>query len=492
MSGLQALIGYEGCCCDDEPCPSTLCGLIGEANNGSSRDLNFPPLFTLNPSNAFTLSVNSSYGPVFGVRALTPYAAAYHYYSLCSEDLDCCCNTVGIDDCQSGGACSEGYCDQVQNGDYRPVTSYQIFSSTSNRCVINNVQLTDTVTVQGGNLAQNAYAGDFTVINPVCSPAESSFTNNGCDGESNDWCAKQVWEYNGFDGKCIAELNIDGSGSVPANTNYTILDSKLRIVQVPAFENRPPCDCKCPWMELTVGVSGVIFALVHDHTPFPTPDYYTTILASQTLLVYRKRLVQSKALNYYTYYDWVNDTSEPFHLFKIQSGEDGVHTYCNQNAVNGTKWQCSVGECGGDPECVSTGGTSGTGPTEYIEPYYGLCSIASSETTNASGISAASCVNYPEELQLKLVANLTPTVTSHAPLTGTTAGGTVVVFSGTGLWGCHEVRFDGVLAQNFFVNSNFDTNLFACSAVTPPHAAGLVTVTFSFSWGSCTSTFTYV
>jgi len=170
----------------------------------------------------------------------------------------------------------------------------------------------------------------------------------------------------------------------------------------------------------------------------------------------------------------------------IQSGEDGVHTFCEQDAVNGTIATCTSVPA---PDCVSQGGTTGSDPDYYIESYGSLCSSAGSETSNAVGLASASCYVYPDEIGLSITANYPPIITGISPSTGTTAGGTAVTITGTGLWGCHEVRLGGTLAPNFDVNN---TNTTQFSFFTPAHGAGVVQVLCTWSWGTTTTTFTYV
>ena len=485
MSGLQGLIGYEGCCCGGEkPCLTTLCGLIDTANNGSIRELVMPPLFDAAVS--FTLSVGGS--PAFGCVALTPYSDGYYEWVECSTDDDCCCDVVGLGECVSGGGCEKGICEQVEYGDYHPEpTTWFTFIEPAHICIgaqqFVNVTKNDII---GSNLAQHVFSGDFTYpYNCVDLGSENGCNNpNYCD---------PPWTANFFPMFCAGAINIDGSVGAPAHTNYALITAFLRVLNphailfgVPWYPNRPPCDCKCPYMELTVDVSGVIFYSITDvlNQP-PLPVDYSTLSSSMTTLTYRKRLVRSKALNYYTYYDWINDTTEPFHLFMIQSGEDGVHEFCEQDAIDGTIASCTAAGC---PDCVSTGGSPGSGPTVYIESYE-LCSSASSETSNAPGIGSASCYVYPDEIQLSIAANYPPIVTGISPLTGTTAGGTIVTITGTGMWGCHQVTVDNILAPSFNVNNSSTTSF---GFTTPAHSAGTVQVVCTWSWGTSTTNFTYV
>ena len=491
MSGLQALIGYEGCCCGGEPpCPSTLCGFVDTANNGSIRTLEMPPLFDAGTS--FTLSVGSS--ATFGCVALTPYSDAPIEYTTCYSDVECCCDTQTFPPpafCLYGGGCAVSECTTAEYGDYHPHPKLftQRFTPLAGCGATEQLVTTYQYEIQGSNLAQKNWTGDFTTPGACLGTAT---VGNGCNGD--DFCTTPEWLTNYFPMTCVAILNIDGSVGAPAHTNYALIDAAFRVLNISAlnwYANRPTCDCKCPFIELTITVTGVIFYSITDvfNQP-PNPVDYSTLLPSMTTLTYRKRLVRSKALNYYTYYDWINDTTEPFHLFMIQSGEDGVHQFCEQNAVNGTQYSCnpSNGDCD-TIFCSPTGGSPGSAPTTYIESYGSLCSSASSETSNASGISSASCYNYPDEIQLSIAANYSPTITGISPSTGTTAGGTTVTITGSGMWGCHEVVVGGTLAPSFTVNTSSTTSF---SFTTPAHGAGAVQVVCKWSWGTTTTNFTYV
>ncbi|MEV7790751.1 IPT/TIG domain-containing protein [Streptomyces sp. NPDC087512] len=72
-----------------------------------------------------------------------------------------------------------------------------------------------------------------------------------------------------------------------------------------------------------------------------------------------------------------------------------------------------------------------------------------------------------------------PSVTTIAPPSGPTAGGTSVTLTGTDLLGATAVKFDGVSATSFTVNSATQI-----TAVTPPHAAGSATVTVTTPGGT--------
>ncbi|MFJ1270226.1 IPT/TIG domain-containing protein, partial [Legionella lytica] len=83
----------------------------------------------------------------------------------------------------------------------------------------------------------------------------------------------------------------------------------------------------------------------------------------------------------------------------------------------------------------------------------------------------------------------TPTLTSIAPNSGTTAGGTTITLTGTGFVPGATVQLDGINAVNVQVLNN--TTL---TAVTPAHASGAVDVVVNNGAGSVTlsAAFTYV
>lgn len=81
-----------------------------------------------------------------------------------------------------------------------------------------------------------------------------------------------------------------------------------------------------------------------------------------------------------------------------------------------------------------------------------------------------------------------PTITSLAPTSGSTSGGTTVTITGTDLSTTESVTFDGVTAPFGVINST------TVSAVTPPGSAGAVDVVVSTTGGSATAAagYTYV
>ena len=476
---------YAFCCCET-PCLTTLCGLNDIANNGSTRVLTMPPLFDTAVS--FTLSVAGTTPADFGCVSLTPYNITPYAWIICKVWNDCCCDDQVYGECVSGGSCGYDLC-QTEYGDYHiHPANWNTLIPLHQLCHNATLVTGEVNSVLGSNLAQLTWSGDFTYPYPCINGG----AQNGCNNA--EYCTNPPWDANYFPMECEAVLNLDGSASVPPLTNYAVISGTLQVINIyanpgglPWLLDPPTCDCKCPYMELTITVSGNIYYSITDvYFQPPNPVSYGGLPISATVLTYRKRLVRVKALNYYTYYDWINDTSEPFYLFMIQSGETGVHVFCNQNGVDGTQYSCTKGPC---PNCISENdGTHGTDPTQYVESY-NLCSSASSETSNPPGLSSASCVVYPNEIQLAIGANYSPVITGISPPTGTIAGGTVVTVTGTGLWGCHEVVVGGNLAPNFYVNNN---STIGFAFVTPAHSAGVVTVVFTWSWGTTTTNFTYV
>jgi hypothetical protein len=85
-----------------------------------------------------------------------------------------------------------------------------------------------------------------------------------------------------------------------------------------------------------------------------------------------------------------------------------------------------------------------------------------------------------------------PVISGLSPASGTTAGGTSVVISGTGLAGASAVTFGGVPATSFTYDSGTET----ITAVTPAHDAGKVRVQVTTVGGGSEDTdkddFTYV
>ena len=87
------------------------------------------------------------------------------------------------------------------------------------------------------------------------------------------------------------------------------------------------------------------------------------------------------------------------------------------------------------------------------------------------------------EPTLKALITPAPTITSLAPISGTTAGGTKVTITGTNLTGTSGVTFDGTAATLVTVVSATSV-----TCVTPAHAVGAVNVVLTATGGPVTST----
>ncbi len=105
-----------------------------------------------------------------------------------------------------------------------------------------------------------------------------------------------------------------------------------------------------------------------------------------------------------------------------------------------------------------TGGASGTGNG----------TIVFSVAENLSDVDLREGLVYVGSAIARIQQNVYPVVTAYTPTSGTTAGGTVVTFTGFNFTGV-TVYFDGVSATS---QSRLDANTLA--VVAPPHAAGPV------------------
>ncbi|MGW2639062.1 IPT/TIG domain-containing protein, partial [Streptomyces sp. NPDC001348] len=85
----------------------------------------------------------------------------------------------------------------------------------------------------------------------------------------------------------------------------------------------------------------------------------------------------------------------------------------------------------------------------------------------------------PDNPQAYFFYAAVPSLTAVTPPSGTTAGGTTVTLTGTGLLGATAVRFDTVAATSFTVNSATQI-----TAVAPVHAAGTAAVTVTTPGGT--------
>ena len=96
--------------------------------------------------------------------------------------------------------------------------------------------------------------------------------------------------------------------------------------------------------------------------------------------------------------------------------------------------------------------------------------------TNAGG-SAAAAYTY---------SAAAPSISALSPVSGTTAGGTSVVITGTNFIGTTAVTFGGINATSFVVNSATQI-----TAITPPRAPGSATVAVVTPGGTITTNFTF-
>ncbi|MFJ9742936.1 IPT/TIG domain-containing protein [Streptomyces sp. NPDC101166] len=110
----------------------------------------------------------------------------------------------------------------------------------------------------------------------------------------------------------------------------------------------------------------------------------------------------------------------------------------------------------------------------------GSGSVVVTVTTN-QGTSA-------QQVPFTYTATPAPSLSGISPGQGLPAGGTTVTLTGTNLTGATAVKFDGVAATSYTVNSSTQI-----TAVTPAHAAGAAAVTVTTPSGTSNAlTFTYL
>ncbi|WP_329038300.1 IPT/TIG domain-containing protein [Streptomyces sp. NBC_01725] len=145
----------------------------------------------------------------------------------------------------------------------------------------------------------------------------------------------------------------------------------------------------------------------------------------------------------------------------------------------------------------TTGGTTvtltGTGMTGSTAVRFGSTNATSFTVNSASQITAVSppraagaaavIVVHPtgnsNSVTFTYVVATVPVVTSVAPSSGPTGGGTSVTLTGTGFTGATAVTFAGVPATSFVVNSSTQI-----TAVTPAGSAGAAVVAVTTSGGT--------
>lgn len=105
-----------------------------------------------------------------------------------------------------------------------------------------------------------------------------------------------------------------------------------------------------------------------------------------------------------------------------------------------------------------------------------IAGVVNVTVTNAGG-SATGAYTY---------SAAAPSIAALSPVSGTSAGGTSVVITGTNFIGTTAVTFGGVSATSFQINSATQI-----TALTPPRAPGSVTVAVVTPGGTITTNFTY-
>ncbi len=138
--------------------------------------------------------------------------------------------------------------------------------------------------------------------------------------------------------------------------------------------------------------------------------------------------------------------------------------------------------------CLPPGLVLDASPHSSSTTLHGAPTTAGTYTFSISlndGLNQAGVATYT----LVVTGSATPTLTSVAPSSGSTAGATSVTLTGTNFTGVTAVTFGGAAATGFTFN-----NATTITATTPAHAAGAVSVTVTTASGSATLTngYTYV
>ncbi len=137
----------------------------------------------------------------------------------------------------------------------------------------------------------------------------------------------------------------------------------------------------------------------------------------------------------------------------------------------------------------ATGVTVGGVPATSVTPSADGTSLTAVTPASEAAGTVPIVVNRPTgDVAAGSFTYVAPTISAVDPPQGTTAGGTTVTITGTGLAGATGISFGGVAGR---VTASTPTSV---TAVTPPHAAGTVpvTVTLPGADASATGAFTYV
>ncbi|MDQ2701875.1 MAG: IPT/TIG domain-containing protein [Pseudomonadota bacterium] len=136
---------------------------------------------------------------------------------------------------------------------------------------------------------------------------------------------------------------------------------------------------------------------------------------------------------------------------------------------------------------VSFGGTAATAFT--VDSDTKITATTPIHAAGATDVAATTAGGTATAINAYTFVTPAPTITSVAPTTGTTLGGTRVVITGTNLTGATAVSFGGTAAISYTVDS--DTQI---TAITPAHAAGAADVAATTPGGTATAAgaFTFV
>jgi parallel beta-helix repeat protein len=192
-------------------------------------------------------------------------------------------------------------------------------------------------------------------------------------------------------------------------------------------------------------------------------------------------------------------------VISTASGDSAASTFTVTAASAPTV--SSLGTSSGNSEGGTSVAITGTNFTGATGVFFGGVAASSFTVNSATSITAVSPPQYAGGYDVTVVthaatsalssgdrftvsAATTAAVTALGTHTGTTAGGTTVTVTGTDFTGAYDVRFGGVSADSFTLNSST-----SITAISPAQAAGTVDVqVFTYSGSSpanSSDTFTY-